>query len=801
MIPSKLYIPTSSQNFNSIMSSESISPAAFYEHRNFGMSRFVRVVANNLSDRIALYDCVPQFEIPVSDEDNFPIFIEIQTNCYDDEMFYASEIEGVYYCDRTIYITPFHCKFYFLSEGNYRTVYSGQTRSLTTKMTRLYGNSFYGLHASVPVRRYEYSLLTNSGKDFSSHISFDRRVNKLKGFYLAYLIGVMNDLTPAFVRLYHLVNQVSDTLASSFAGAYQTINQSVQIDFLYEEINKCLKEISNEEQLIDAALQNESEKHSLVGNLRLFLQSHGWFLDWKKQMRIPETYQIRPFVKSYLDGDSEQDAVDNYIKDIMYNIALMRGVKYPEDRELPTICQGTLTHVPEQGFLNFAFTELLQEIYNGRDFVDSRYQFSLSLIKQYKSIVSEDEFNVVRSYANALNKNLNEHESFDINSIDIEDWRAFAAFCQKGDCDDFGKLEDYMIKSEIGTLHKGFALAGLVFGYADMPKTFTKTLTYDANVDFILSSYRTAALFAGLNLSSADYTVKVEDKNLSAPTNPNLREDVRRVVEPHHPTAETWRKIDEAIEVESRQYDPQAFLEILNNLIPAKCSVYTTLEKFFDSSNVKYNSYTDFRQAIFRVYNRLSGRSKKTEYWESIETALELEAKVSDPLAFMSILDDHLKPSDKAYKALAAHFGTGITKTTKSKSSRQTSMTPSLFDDQLDAVLTPKKTPQPNVTFYNDTNAYYILEHLLPVDRKVRAQFRTDLLWFQENFKEKYEDKKGIHDGCYCQLPKDNKTVIDKFYSYCRNKTIPSPKASWVAESWKNINIEKIIDYLRSLYK
>ena len=102
MTPKHLYIPTCSQNFNSIMSSESISPAGFYERRNFGMKRFLRVEANKLNDRIALYQNIPEFHIPSTDEENFPIYIRIDTSCYDEELFYESGIDGIYYCDQTI---------------------------------------------------------------------------------------------------------------------------------------------------------------------------------------------------------------------------------------------------------------------------------------------------------------------------------------------------------------------------------------------------------------------------------------------------------------------------------------------------------------------------------------------------------------------------------------------------------------------------------------------------------------------------------------------------------------------------
>ena len=48
----KLYIPTSSFNFNNILSSESISPKAFYALRGYGYARWQEVEQNSLDNVI-----------------------------------------------------------------------------------------------------------------------------------------------------------------------------------------------------------------------------------------------------------------------------------------------------------------------------------------------------------------------------------------------------------------------------------------------------------------------------------------------------------------------------------------------------------------------------------------------------------------------------------------------------------------------------------------------------------------------------------------------------------------------------
>ena len=320
MTPKHLYIPTCSQNFNNIMSSESISPAGFYERRNFGMKRFIRVEANNLNDRIALYQDIPEFNLPSTDEDNFPIYIRIDTSCYDEELFYESGLDGIYYCDQTIYITPYSCIFFFFNEADYRIVYSAQQRSLTTKMTRLYANAFCPVKKSFVVKKYDYTRLENSKKDISEYIAKDIMINKLKGFYLAYLIGLMKDISPSIVRLYHISNQISDSLDSILTNTHSSISQELQIEALYDDLNRLLRELSNEDELIAEAIDKETKVYGIEGDLLNYLKSHGWFGDWKQQNKIPETYQVSPFLPHKFGVTIDSETKDRHIKEIMRHI-------------------------------------------------------------------------------------------------------------------------------------------------------------------------------------------------------------------------------------------------------------------------------------------------------------------------------------------------------------------------------------------------------------------------------------------------------------------------------------------------
>ena len=128
----KYYIPTSSLNFNNILSTESISPKVFYEKRGFGYSRWWSIDENNIENITLLFDSPHQFERPSSDIEDHEMLIEINTN---DE--YNKITDGVYYSDKTIYLNPWQTKIYFFSDSVKRTVLSLSDSSLETKMVRL----------------------------------------------------------------------------------------------------------------------------------------------------------------------------------------------------------------------------------------------------------------------------------------------------------------------------------------------------------------------------------------------------------------------------------------------------------------------------------------------------------------------------------------------------------------------------------------------------------------------------------------------------------------------------------------
>ena len=187
MIPKKLYIPTSTLNFNNIMSSESISPASFYANRRFGYKRFEKVAPNNLDNQILLYDKYPIFDINDKELENYPLVIEIDAQFIQEDC--IQENEGVFYATKSIYLNPFSTRFIFRTESERTTSLSKAEPSIESKLVPLYQGQFVVLSDEIETFDWQPINIDDSSDYDNIAVSYDIAVNKLKGLLYGYLLG------------------------------------------------------------------------------------------------------------------------------------------------------------------------------------------------------------------------------------------------------------------------------------------------------------------------------------------------------------------------------------------------------------------------------------------------------------------------------------------------------------------------------------------------------------------------------------------------------------------------------------
>lgn len=223
----KLYIPTTSLNFNNILSTESISPRAFYSQRGFGYSRWFTIPENEIEGAILLYESPYKIVRPISDMEDHPLWIEIDTN--ND---YPMLKSGIRYSQRTIYLNPWHTKFYFQTDKDKTVALSLSDSSLETKLIRLYSRKIYVKEFSDTFPSLDFT--PNIPVDFSG-IEEDIRLNKIKGLLYGYYIGANFSSSLEDVKTLNTLREILNIFAATISSQERvpTTSQMTRLNELF----------------------------------------------------------------------------------------------------------------------------------------------------------------------------------------------------------------------------------------------------------------------------------------------------------------------------------------------------------------------------------------------------------------------------------------------------------------------------------------------------------------------------------------------------------------------------------------
>lgn len=226
----KLYIPTTTLNFNNILSSESISPESFYFKRDFGYSRWYPIPENDNVNAILLYDSKRYFERPLSDIEDHPLLIEVMV----DESKLSKYAEGVYYCDHTIYLDPWHTKFIFFSPNDKAIALSMSESSLETKLIKLYQRKIF---VDSPSQKYSAVRFQNINLN-NLEIEKDFRINRMKGFLYGYYIGALLSTDKESVNRLSDLKEILNIFAAIASSIEKkpTSYQSERLDVLLKSV-------------------------------------------------------------------------------------------------------------------------------------------------------------------------------------------------------------------------------------------------------------------------------------------------------------------------------------------------------------------------------------------------------------------------------------------------------------------------------------------------------------------------------------------------------------------------------------
>lgn len=495
----KLYIPTSSLNFNNIISSESIAPSSFYLKRGYGFKRLEKVSLNHLDNVILLYEQYPDYEIGDKELENYPMVIEI---CRDFDYANLKEVgEGIYTCSKTIYLNPFDSKFYFNSEFELKSTISKAEPSIEAKLVHLYENCSCMCIADKAEKRENYKNTKIQDEELNEEaLEDDIRIDKLKGFLYAYIIASNRSCDPNIASLKmhfkELLNSLSAIITFPNFSLYD-LKSSEGVSKLYRLIRQDIERIEGITDRVKSIIQ-EKKKCYNIENLDEFLKKEGlyedvykmWYANIKKSEGLSAKNSIEKF--SVTSTDNKIEMLEDYGEYLTsFANKIQKKVEPFSVDNIPTISDDTISNIPGcEPFIVKLLNLYLSELIQKNSFLGNRYDYALKGCTLFSESLGEKwNGSEERIYINSLLNNLKDYTDFSINSTKNQTLKSFAAFFKMGDVE-IEKVEDYLVANGIGDLRIAFALWGVVFGFSEMPKTITKDLLDSDDVKYRTNIYK-----------------------------------------------------------------------------------------------------------------------------------------------------------------------------------------------------------------------------------------------------------------------------------------------------------------------
>lgn len=770
----KYYIPTSSLNFNNILSTESLSPKSFYERRGFGYSRWFSVEENSIEHLTLLYDKPHMFERPQSDIEDHPMLIEIDV---DDE--FPKVADGVFYTDRTIYLNPWQTKFIFFTEKDKTTALSLSDSSLETKLVRLYQRKIYvhQFEGTFPI--VQKDSIAPIG-DIDSLVEEDYVINKMKGLLYGYYIGANLSSTKENVQKLDALREIQN-IFSSVLSSYDKIpsnTQRLRLNELFDYLDGL--------QPIYADLEQEVGNRLLVNRIFAIFKRHGYVFTSIDRTKL--VYGLQD------DGEYNQ-SITWINREIAHAKSLMESSKVKLNPDVAEIIVSSKDKVAAPKtiednlmanlFVCWVNDVLCSKSFNGK--INSiKEGLSDEITKSAKNVIGSDwENSPVRTYLNQLRRHVR-GEEFN-QSWDNGVLSSISAVLIKGD--EWEQLLNFMQSKGMYDYRIAFALYGVLNGFANMTRDFTDLLLTTES-SYLSKVYR--EMYGQLLDKSIPETINtsstIETKKLEKGT---LEEGMRTIIlqKPEEKALKDWQNGIRVFAASIIKRDKQKLLSSLEEAFAQNGDnqdyfVFITMLDNFEGwkpgKKGPSTAWTRLQEHYVPDYNQRIGKPAKKQGQTKKTTQQEKGL-------FEGFVDGLQNVTQNVINAF-----TGDEDKTSKENLKQESSSPEKVKKAVSHV---------GKSILEDKTWIYECSTLIS-DSRANRKFIEDMEWFVGNHNDTYYDKKkGIVPGHYAGHDRTNERVLERLRAHLENKLKPrSENMQWLAEIYANIPINKIIDYISKKY-
>lgn len=454
----KLYIPTSSLNFNNILSSESISPKAFYGQRSFGIQRWTEIPENGIANAILLYESPFQFTILPSEIENHPMLVEIWIS---EDL--PQVAPGIYYSDHTIYLSPWRTRIIFFSDQERQIAFSMSDSGLETKLVNLY-------RKKIVVERFEsldIEIPDNANICLNEKsIEQDCIINKMKGMLYGYYIGGMLSVSKSNLQRCNILREMAE-IFTSVESSVEHIPAAIQQRRWNELSDQWMWQMPCCVKL--SSMLKDGYSISEIWNM-------GW-----RHADIERIIRIRT---SLSDISNEKERIERWLQDELWKVEDeakremnpvndMDGEILTIERRIESISSTVVSDIQEVEIVKAWMNEVLIQTHFDRHISISREALSDAITLVVKDKVLGNAWNEspIRTTLNDMRHMIRaEENNF---KWDNKLFSSIAAVLLRGD--DWNNLLRFMQRKGLNDYRLPFAFYGELHGFADLTRDFTDT--------------------------------------------------------------------------------------------------------------------------------------------------------------------------------------------------------------------------------------------------------------------------------------------------------------------------------------
>lgn len=539
----KVYIPFNSNDFNSVFTTLSISPASFYSGRKYSFRRATTTYLNENEDfLIGFNQCL--FHTREFDKDyGFPVLIETEIDKSESDWQKLSGEIKYTIIDNTVNLFE-KFKLIFRSEKEKNETLAKSLKSIETKFAQLAKLNCDVVSSECFVNQMPVITYPDYNHHISTKVFYkERKINRLFGAILGSSIASSNYTSKEWQDILNLLRLLNNNL-SLFINKIGDNNEFQKKSVL--EIISNIETIHGQIEKLEEAIMLGSDssfnteilsalKNSKIFNIPVFnLLIEGMLstpkLDLPISLKIEKLRRAiiakynSKYPNTYIDRiestfSSLKMAVDEEVRQQRKNIKLTSDVlvkPYLSNGKLKVTLPSSISN-HEKIYLELTLCYFIENdsISDVEYFFTNRKEILVDLAKFFREHIEQFDGSNEREYLLELLKSFESlRGGFNISKTSNDVLRSIAVLFTSGR--DLLRYIENNEREEIQNSLIYYTIWGSIYGAAIFPKTLTESITEDdENTKTLIESFRHL-----INEYNWDYTIEKQTEEKSTPNTP-----------------------------------------------------------------------------------------------------------------------------------------------------------------------------------------------------------------------------------------------------------------------------------------